>query len=462
MAAVLAGALALPAAEAGPTTRPATDTAADATAAGAKPPGAKATDAKLAYDTAAYDKASAHDPHYEDRSLWPAWVEKTDFVKETWPKARLLVYAHAGKSLRRKDLMQPANWLEDGKPATRPIDENTDLYFPGADSRYRVNGDPKSTTVCRHITVGRNVGLGGQKFRPVHGNVWVKRGGSVPRIFSFKGGRSVFVRNDNPKPKLDYPPYTPSLWNERNLRPSNMSSHLRIEKHPDKSVEIMGASTTRDDLNLVSGAFIVGPGSIFLPGDRSIQGIYPKAKLILLSGARFHKHGNQHWHSEIVVAGALLAGTPDRPLTRSCYLGLSYKAKGRNVPSHQRGKPNDRGLVVLKSGRLHVYSADPAKARLEIGWHGIVGGSYAKLVGTGKKQEAKEFQAIPHKIDMVLLGDVRLNGVVFDYVMEGGILLPDVSARDKWKNIFYGRNNAAPPERLFKRYDGPTEFKLKG
>ena len=51
---------------------------------------------------------------------------------------------------------------------------------------------------------------------------------------------------------------------------------------------------------------------------------------------------------------------------------------------------------------------------------------------------------------------------MFDNVLEGGILLPDPAARSKWRNIFYGEQNAAKPKELYQRYEGTTTFKLKG
>ena len=79
-----------------------------------------------------------------------------------------------------------------------------------------------------------------------------------------------------------------------------------------------------------------------------------------------------------------------------------------------------------------------------------------------EKEEPAELKALPRKIDMVLLGDVHLKGVVFDNVLKGGILLPDPGIRSKWQNVLYGDHNAAEPGELYQRYQGTTDFKLKG
>ena len=60
------------------------------------------------------DTSAAHSPHYDNRTLWPVWVTQTAFHKETWPPARLLVWAHTNTSDRGLDPMDPKNWLENG------------------------------------------------------------------------------------------------------------------------------------------------------------------------------------------------------------------------------------------------------------------------------------------------------------------------------------------------------------
>jgi hypothetical protein len=152
------------------------------------------------------------------------------------------------------------------------------------------------------------------------------------------------------------------------------------------------------------------------------------------------------------VAGALLAGTPDRPLTKDCFLGISFKNKKKDPARKLRGSPHDYGLVVLRGGRLAIHSADPSKARLVIGWH-----RQPRSSGVGGDP-----RNVPRKIDVVFLGDVRIDGIEFNDVRRGGILLPDPAVGAKWKHVFYGDNNAAEGQELYRRYDGPAKFKLRG
>ncbi len=393
-----------------------------------------------------YAKATAHDPHFQSAALWAQYdVERSAYAKENWQPARLLVWAHPGVMDRSLDPTDPANWLENGKPATRLFDAQTDLLFPDSETTYFV-GTKGGPFACRHLTVGRNARV---SIMPLtaYGNVWIKREGSIIWLEGLSGSRHTFARNDN-----------------RQGREIRISNKLTISKSQGASAEILGCFDTGDDLNLHSGTMIVGPESTFMPGDRSIQGIYPAATLVLLSGARFHKRGNQQWNNDVVVMGRLLAGTPERPLTKDCFLGLSYKSKGR-VPEElahgKSGRPDDYSLVVAPEGTIRVCSANPATARLVIGYHGC-----HVRVGWGPdaytQPEPPEWQAIPHKIDMVLLGDLEFNGVVLEDVLKGGILVPDPAVRSQWQNVFYGENNDAPPDGLFERYEGPTEFKLKG
>lgn len=374
--------------------------------------------------------ATAGEPHYEDRSLWPEHVKETAYYKETWAKARVLVWAHPGKSDRGTDPTDPRNWLENGKPATKPFDENTDLVFPSSDSRYMARVK-KQTLSCRHLTVGHNARVVLQKLT-AYGNVWIKEGGDIGWLEELSGDKHTFARNDNSRPGS-----------------FRIANKLTLTKSPDASAEIVGNFQTGDDLNLISGVFIVGPDAVFQPGDRSIQGIYPKATLVLLSGAELHKRGNQHYNCEIVVAGKLLAGMPDRPLIKDCFLGISFKNK--KVRPGVRGGPHDYGLVVLKEGTLRIHSADPKKARLVLGWH-----KQERDSGVGGNPSGA-----PRKIDVVFMGDVQINGIEFSDLHKGGILLPDLAARREWKNVFYGEGNLGRPDELYRRYDGPTEFNMR-
>jgi len=388
-------------------------------------------------------EATAHDPHFQDKMLWPADVEKTAYFKETWPKATLMVWARTEKSGAPVDPKDPANWLVDGKPATNAPNANTDVYFPeGSFLRVR---DKAPLGKVRHLTVGRGVRVPKSvAIRPT-GNVWIRERGMVAEVGAFSGEKDVFLRNDN----KDFTKEEAALANK-----------IVFNKAKDASVEIVGVVKAHDELSVLCGTLIVGPDAELVPGNRSVQAVYPDGKLILMSRSKFYKRGNQTWDNDIVVAGELLAGTPQRPLTEDCTLALSWKRQGRGTAQpHAAGRPDDHGLVVRPEGKMRVHSADPAKARLVVTWNGLKSdesGTPEDLVKPG----ITDLDAIPRKVSVVLQGDVSLDGVTFDHVLKGGIKMPDPSIRGAW-NMVFGAHNEGKPDELFSVLQGKLTPKLE-
>lgn len=391
-------------------------------------------------DNAAYVKATAHDPRYEDRTLWPAWVEKTDFIKENWPEARVLVYAHPGETVRGVDLSDAANWRRpEGTRAKRAPDERTDVVFPATEKPYYVSTRKRGHALrVRHVTVqpGARVCLFQAE---INGNLWVKDGGAYSR----KHGRlspmekSTFCRSDNEE--LQFIP--------------NMQVH---RKRKGASTEWIGKWKQGDDVNIFSGRFIVAPGSTFLPTDRRPQRIGPDAQLVLLSGATFHLRGNCYHDVDLMVGGKILAGTAQRPLTEDCTLGLSFKAQG--VGDIRGSRPGDVGMVLFAEGGIAVHSASPRKARLVIKWHRREVETRRAGLKNGVPPEVAK---MPHGISMVLAGNARLDGVEFQDVLPGGILLAEPQARKAWKNVAF-KNCFADGDALFGRYTGQTNLIRNG
>ena len=204
---------------------------------------------------------------------------------------------------------------------------------------------------------------------------------------------------------------------------------------------------------------ILAPGSTFkCGGPRNHRApIFPGAELVLLSGATLGKTANQSMNLDVVVGGTLRAGLPERPLAEDCFLGLSYKPKGEggNYASFATdARADDRGMVVLEGGGIQVHSVDPAKARLVIHWHG--------LVDEEDDNEILSKGGTPHRIEIVILEDVQLDGVLFDHFLTGGIELGNPEIASTWKNIFFGKHNEGPPGSLFKKHEhaGQREYRL--
>ena len=355
-------------------------------------------------DSPAYAEATAHDPKYDDRSLWPAWVEKTDFIKQEWSKARVLVWAKTEGRMRNLEMSDPEYWLEDGAPEKKGPDENTDIVVPSppASARrgYMIHGEPACP--ARHVTVEPGVRVGVRMFS-VYGNVWVKRGASFSHI-RLGGGANTFMRSDDEKPNF-------------------AANKIAFNRPPDNSVEWIGCWLVNDELDLFSGRFIVAPDSTFLPGDRSSQRIYPKAELILLSGSTFEKRAVQFALHDVQVTGELLVGTAERPLTRDATLGLCAKLK----KTYLNAKPSHIGLVLYKEGRIAVHSTDPEQARLVIRRN--------TRPPASNRVPAELEKDMAGGLEMLLLGETALNGVEFRDVLRGGIRMPDPNAAGQWESV---------------------------
>ncbi len=382
--------------------------------------------AEVDVNSPAYQSATAHDPNFADRTIWPASVEQTDFIKQEWPKARVLVFAKAGETIRGLDLNDAANWFEDGEPATSGPDEKTDVVFPTADKAYRINGNDEGFT-CRHITVGSGVSIsvrGGN----VHGNMWIKKGATFAQGRP-QGDANTFMRSDTVKPN----------------RIANKILHNRART---SSIEWIGKWDLGDELDLFSGTFIVGPDATFNPGDRSVQRVFSDATLILMSGSTFQKRGSQYHSSDMEIEGVFLIGTPERPITKDVTLGLSRKHKG----DARLSKPSDRGLVLYQKGKMHINSADPAKARLIIRENSLPAASH--------KLSPEEEKEMPKGIDMLLLGEMKFDGIEFHDVMKGGILLANPQTAATWEHVTYASDNLAAAAELVGKYTGSMDGKI--
>lgn len=378
---------------------------------------------------------SAHEPQFAQAELWPAEVQQTAYYNETWPAAPLFVWTATGKAGKETDPKNPANWAVDGKPASTVPGEADDVLFPtGTVIRLK---EFASLTI-RHVTVGKSVEVAKLlQLRP-KGNIWIKESGSVAEMGNFTGPKHVFLRNDN----RDF----------RRIQ-AYIANKVSFNKPLGSSLEIVGTIVAHDEMGFFCGTVIVGPGARLVPGNRSSQPIYPDAKLVLMSGSSFHKRGNQPYETDLIVSGQLLAGTAERPLTKDCTLGLSFKTKGEKgilTPEPNGANANDFGLVVNPSGTLSVQSADPAKARLVITWNGL---------SSSQHHKSDEVDPIDRWVDVVLQGKVSLTGVHFDRIRTGGVHLADPAMRTTG-TLTFGEHNHGKPVDLFMVLAKPIEAKL--
>ena len=348
---------------------------------------------------------SAHNPCYDQPGLWPEGVKETAYYKQKWEPARVLVWAK-GKVLEKgpASTLYPAeNWLENGKPAKQDADENCDLVFPdqkelGWDKWLRIN----PTVSCHHLTVGQGVSL--DNLGKISGNLWSK-GWAHSWGGAFVGKQNTFVRVGS---------------KDRILK------MYAVNKDPSASVEIVDRLRLCDWLEVNSGQLIVGPGAVLEGGNRHQNIIAPRGTLALMSGATFKTFEFKRQAYDLDVYGKVLAGTPERPLTKDAFFSLSGKAKEHGTPQGFH-TPNDRSIRFNKTSSLIVHSADPTKAR---------------LVFTAVNPKAP-------KLDAQFGGSMTLDGVLFDHFDLGGIQMTDPEARKTWKNVFFGENNASKGDVMF-------------
>jgi hypothetical protein len=124
------------------------------------------------------------------------------------------------------------------------------------------------------------------------------------------------------------------------------------------------------------------------------------------------------------------------------------------LEKHQR-KAKVRSLVLDEGARLLTYSEDPSKARLALTWHGKEG--CREGYGPPKGGAGAVYRNLPRKIDVVIKESLQLDGVLFDHVKKGGILLANPAIRRSWKNVFFGEHNEGSPDELFAKYQPPLK-----
>jgi hypothetical protein len=415
----------------------------------------------------------------------PAEGFKPAYTTEKWDKPeRLLVWANPGKSGR---FGTPGNWQANGAALDR-IEEHrymfkkrhgrpetdaaftprTDFLIPASAEDYQVRGVAhwkRGSFVCRHITVEAN-GLFQHNLSGLYGNLWVdplgsfNGGGNAP----FRGKKHTFLRNGSPRPAGQ--PLTDPLQ----LEAKGLARKWELRKDDnDASMEIIGSAGSGDETHVIRGRLIVAENSTILIGPRCTQTIYEDGALELHSGSYFGKNQNRP-ATDMVVRGTLLAGTPQRPLTRDCYVGLSTsdwqghirelllplvgQRSWHSIPESRTA--NDPamhiGLAVKASAKLRVHSEDPERARLVIRWHGDDrtgadnGAAFLRIQTDRQKQL---WERTKGRICATFAGDVQFDGVVFDHFHEGGILLADMAMRDKWTHVHFGEHNHAKPDALY-------------
>ena len=430
-------------------------------------------------------KPTANNPQFDNKEAWPDLVGDEYFLKQEFPKTRLLIWPHAGKSFSRSnpapDPLEPANWIDaaTGRPAEMPIDKDTDLLVPDAGKPYKVSFKGQKNRACRHLTVGKNATFepGGGGSLSVFGNVWIRPGGSlyVYRTLKLVGGKDTFFRNDWPadgklkklhdtRAIVPFDPANPKGGNPWSWRTDKHPSICHFFQHdkPGKTTEFIGYSSSRDEVRIISGTLIVGRDSRFLNGGAAIIDVAKDASIALMDGAMAGKTVNQFGGCLRMQGGRLTAGTPDRPVTRDAHIGVGYcNWMNLSFPDQRvsrRGNSYDYGrFSATVSGKLIGYPAEGADARLVFGWQRICAG------GGGRGVNATDgfnqvFAKLQPRITIWINPDTEIENLRFEDLHRGGIVLPDAAATQEWKNVTYGEGCLSrDPKALIREYTGKIE-----
>ena len=449
-------------------------------------------------------KPTADNPQYDNKQAWPDLAGDEYFTKETWPKARLLIWnvdgavkAGRGEANGRK----PENWIDaaTGKPADAIPDMDTDVILPDSDEPYAVVVAAREAKdfACRHLTIGRNAHLsveGGGNFS-IFGNLWICNGGNVTswRNTIFSGGGNTFLRYDWPADgKLKrmhderlVTPYEPQAketdnpWMGYGRCSRSVATYMVHDKAPGKSTELVGYVRITDEVRIQSGSFIVGRDSRFVTTGPATMSVAKGAKVILMDGAHCSHGMNQFPCRDWGVGGEVSGGAPDRPLRRDTSMGMGYK-NWMNLPIPQKETEKEKGKPIpttpggakmyygygeystIVDGDLIGYPAAGSDARLVVCWQRIAAGG-AGAWGRTDEEFRKVFPRIPPKIGLWISGTSKVENVRFDDLHRGGIVTESMETFRKWKNISFGDGCLSKdPNELVRGYEAEIAKMGKG
>lgn len=365
----------------------------------------------------------------------PLWKQ------EKWSNGRQLTWANPGKSGKINDAK---NWTENGKTAKSGPDRETDIILPASDKEYQVSGS-RSNQV-RHVIIEKNAELkGGHRNElEIWGNVDVKAGGWI-HFISIRGDRDTYFNieeSEFPGEGRVYRHCSKKLPKSKCCN-SQISHKFQICKIGTKSVEFLTNVGVSDEVMLQHGKCIIS-GDFRFSGatNKGAFEVYDGGILEIQSGGRIGSfcadNKKKVYNINVYRNGVVQAGSPERPLTSDAYLALGFA---------ENKQPGVSGLYMALGSFMRVYSSNPQKARLVItstsSVKGFTDGSGRNMYNSGKKASGKT------GIALQLAGDVQLDGVMFDYVCEGGIALHDEDMAKSWKNVSFGSNCAGSSSKLF-------------
>ena len=387
----------------------------------------------------------------ELNALWadvPGKGQIGDYGKQNWPRRSLMVWRRPGESGSR---FVGANWLDQtGRPYFQPPvitdfkgfnGPDVDILLPAADVFYQVVGD-RPQWRSRHMTVENNAYF--FLTYNISGNLWMKDGSRMQapwfgRYCNNTPGLHRFLRFDGLR--ID----RPRKGEEAPARGHfNISQWGQYQSAPGATIELIGTNMVTDQFSVGGeGTVIISENSHLAPGNRTAFAIMPEATVVLLQDARIgcETTATLGGKASVWVGGTLMIGTPERPITRDMIFAVTgidekfiLRQPGENI------RCPGVSFLVGEKGRLVVHTVDPTKARLVFKMHDS---EKAKARGKGRGDFGN-----PKGIVLDFLGEAKFNGVVFDNILEDGIMVSP-EQRATWKNVSYGEHNLAEPDKLY-------------
>ena len=373
------------------------------------------------------------------------------YGKQKWPEVPLMVWRRPGQSGTR---FVGANWLDDtGRPYFEPptsVDSKVldlpvaDILLPSADVYYQVVGD-RPQWRCRHMIVENNAHFF-LTFN-IGGNVWMKDGSRMQAPWFGKycndaPGLHRFLRFDGMR--IDRPRRGAEVPARGHF---NISQWGRYQAASGGTIELIGTNMVTDQFSVGGkGTVVISENSHLAPGDRTAFAIMPEATVVLLQDARIgcETTATLGGKASVWVGGTLMIGTPQRPITRDMIFAVTgIDEQNINRQPAENIRCPGVSFLVGEKGRLVMHTVDPTKARLVFKMH-----DSEKAKARGKSRARDKRYGNPKGIVLDFLGEAKLNGVVFDNVLEGGLMVSP-QQRATWKNVSYGENNLAEPDKLY-------------
>jgi len=421
-------------------------------------------------------KRPLNDKEKELRKLNTLWADVPGkgqygkYAKQDWPDCPVMIWAQPGTS---GACSAGPNWLDEtgtpcfefpriprqgGQSDTPPLD----MLLPVADSPYAVTGwfrrGGKVSPLHRHLTIERNACYAAP--HNLHGNLWMKHGSGLNGLTGSRGGEFAniqpglhrFLRFDGKRIPHRRGGIKAPLADSRD---AVLAQFGYFSTGEGGTLELIGKIRSAADRLSIggTGTMIISEGSELHEGSRSALWILHGATLALLQDAFAGTEMTQQrpqCYASMIVGGTLMIGLPDKPIRRDMRFALSGIRE--DLISRDPGfsvRSTGSSFVLGRQGRFVIHSADPQKARVIFTMHDSKRAITRDAGYRAKASKARDMALWnPEGIGCYFAGRTEIDGIVFDKVYPGGIIVAP-EARAKWKNVSYGKNNLAKPEKLY-------------